>query len=515
MALEPFPINNYSLRRKIVAATLVCAVLLGTAGVFPAPKTAQAVLGVGDVVFDPGNFVPNSITAEAASAVAVKDTFLDAIAWGITKLAINRLTLSMVEWIRTGYKGGPSFLSNPEFFYRDLANEATGVFINELGLNEVLCEPWEFGVKFALSFQKPYALKAECTLLESLTNFEQMSENFLAGGWKSFMNISLNQQNNPYGAFMQAQSELAFRAGQERERQKDDLTFGRGFFSITSEGECLQYDPTSLESCVRRAPNRVVTPGSYVADIAGGVGLSPLRQAELADEINESLGIIAGEMILQALSQNKGLLNASTAPIEEQEFALSGGVSNSLGSLLSIKIDNLARFQTAKSASLLVIQNTYPVYDTLLGIRDASLATGYDDLGGVVAYVVDQQPGSCLAQLVSQGDASSATTARADISRHISALANANAIEESIPLDISRARGFQTILADWLEEINSGSASTARLEDITEGFNSMTISGLDFSSPVTGFDTPAENENQALEDAKDDAEDTRRNCPTL
>lgn len=493
MNRDVFSKNKKGLFLRIVARALIVAIFASSPFVVLPQKTARAQ----DVVTE---FAADVVSVPVADVgIHIKEGFWDAIAWGITKMAINRLTLSMVEWIRTGYKGGPSFLSNPDFFFRDLANQATGVFINEMGLNQVLCKPWEFSVKFALSFQKPYILKAECTLLDSLANFEKMSQNFMAKGWKGFMDITLNQQNNPYGAFMQAQSELAFRVGEERTKQKDDLFRGRGFFSITSAGECLEQDGISGQ-CTRYAPDKVVTPGSYVADMAGGVGLSPLRQAELADEINESLGIIAGEMILQALSQNKGLLNTSTAPLEEQRFTLSGGVSNSLGSLISTKVANLNRFINAKEASLSVIQNgIYPAFDALVGIRDASIATGYDL--GAAAYVHDQKPASCLAK--SSNDV---------ILGHINALADANKIEADVPFDTSRARGYVSVLTGWLEEINSGSASTVRLEEITTGFNNLNTAGLDFSSPLPGVDTPAEDEAQALQATKDGAEAALADC---
>src|SRR3989344_3912190 len=67
--------------------------------------------------------------AELELAQGEKESFWDGVAWGVAKIALNRMTLSSVQWIRTGYDGQPSFLTNTADFLRDIGNQATGVFI--------------------------------------------------------------------------------------------------------------------------------------------------------------------------------------------------------------------------------------------------------------------------------------------------------------------------------------------------------------------------------------------------
>src|SRR3989344_1969032 len=272
-----FSINKSS-TRGVARALLLCvfASAFFSLGV-PRTTHAQAEASVA-IVAVPVNDVPNTL----------KEGFWDAVAFGIAKIALNRLTLSMVEWIRSGFEdsGGPAFLTNPEEFFQDLGNQATGVFISELGLNEVLCRPWQFSVRLGLSITAPYRIKAQCTLLDAEANFEKMSENFMEKGWKGFFDITINH-NNPYDAFLSAQSELAVRVGKKKEEQKFNLTIGTGYFPITKQGACLQDDPAGGE-CIKRAPSTTVTPGAYVANMVSGIGLSQVRQAELADELNEA-----------------------------------------------------------------------------------------------------------------------------------------------------------------------------------------------------------------------------------
>ncbi len=393
--------------------------------------------------------------------IFTKEWFLDSIAMGIAKMAINRLTISMVQWVRSGYDGKPSFLSNPTTFFRDVANQATGVFINEIGANQVLCKPWEFGVKFALTFQKPYLIKAECTLLDAVANFEKMSENFMAAGWQGFFDITVKQENNPYGAFLQAQSELAIRVGEASEKQKTDFTLGRGFFSVTKTGECLEFGETEGEGCVRRAPDTVVTPGSYMADAMSGIGLSPLRQAELADELNESFSVIVGEMFLQAINPNRGLANIDTVPLEDANRAFSSQTTGRLEDAAAQRINDITAARDTKDTSLATIQNTiYPIYQELIGTT-----IGIDPESAPAGYVT-----GCMEQSLAISATNPAV--QTEIANHLTALVMINAIEQAVKDDITQAGDLLFILQGLYSELTSGTTlSPERLETITNEVN--------------------------------------------
>src|SRR3989344_8229918 len=57
---------------------------------------------------------------------------LDGIAYQLARMAINKIAKDVVNWIRTGGRGSkPLFVTNWQDFLKDVANEASGIFIKE------------------------------------------------------------------------------------------------------------------------------------------------------------------------------------------------------------------------------------------------------------------------------------------------------------------------------------------------------------------------------------------------
>lgn len=453
---------------RAIARMLITAIFASSLFIALPQKTAHAQI----------DFVSTAAIAPLTVPVtdvpnAVKEGFWDAVAFGIAKMFINRLTINLVEWIRKGYDGQPTFLTNPEAFFRDVGNQATGVFINEMGLNEVMCEPWRFGAVLGLTFQKPYLIKAKCTLLDAQTNFQKMSTNFMAAGWKGFFDITVKQENNPYGAFLQARSELAIRVGKAEEKQKEDLFRGRGFFSITKKGACVSHDIDGL--CEKYAPDTTVTPGSYIADSVSVLGMSSVRQAELADELNESLNIIAGEMIMQAINPNRGLASFDTVPLENAEAAFQKASGGRLKDVAAQKISDISAARDTEANSLTMIRgNIYPIYKDLIGI---DLIASPDSLYSGVTVDDVSVGSSCLGNhLRSASDDTAIATIRGEIANHIATLAGINQTELTLAATIAQAEPLLTTLNGWYSELTAAtSPSPARFDQITSGLNGVSF----------------------------------------
>lgn len=495
---DVFSTKNKRVGKRVAAILLVAIIFAPFFTVLFLPQTIEAVVddvidmaifdtagiagseaaSVGQAVYSvpTSNIVSETHTAIlAAKAIndTVKDGFWKGVALGIVKIFINRLTNSMVQWIRSGYQGRPGFLASPEAFFQDLGNQATGVFISEMGLNEVMCEPWRFGATFGLVFQKPYLLKAKCTLLDAQANFQNMSQNFMAAGWQGFLDITVKQENNPYGAFLNAQSELATKIGKAEEKQKSDLSFGRGFFSVTKKGECVQHeydiDPeTGTDLCTKYAPDINVTPGSYIADVTSGVGLSSLRQAELAKDIDSALAIIAGEMIMQAINPNRGFVGFDTVTLEEDATRALAGASDSLSDIVSGKINDLIASQNKKNSSTALIQIIYPIYDTLIGETSAT-----DGSGAIIIDLDDiTGNGSCLALEYASGEDTSGTAAK--IEEFIATLGTINNKEDGIGAEIPLMATALGTLNGWYGEITAATPpQPARITEISNALDGV------------------------------------------
>ncbi len=409
---------------------------------------------------------------ELALAQGEKESFWDAVAMGIVKIFLNRLTLNIVEWIRTGYDGRPTFLTEPEAFFQDVGNQATGVFINEMGLNEVLCEPWKFGAMFGLVFQKPYLIKAKCTLLDAEVNFQNMSQNFMAAGWQGFLDITVKQENNPYGAFLQAKEEVAVRIGKEEIKQKEDLARGRGFFSIKTGGECIDFD-VDLGECVKHAPEKTVTPGSYIADSVSFLGMSSVRQAELADELNESLSVIAGEMIMQAINPNRGLASFDTVDLDAAAAAFAAQTSNRLGETSGNKLVDVTAVKTTKESSLALIQTIYPIYTNLIGRTDA-----FTDSTNTTLVTLNDITAGCLAQdhttALASGDVPAVGAIEAKINGFIATLGEINNKEDGLNAELPALATVITSLTGWQSELSATPPpQPTRMTELTNLINSV------------------------------------------
>src|SRR3989344_7117408 len=446
-----------------------------------APSIAR---GTGMPVFDATNLVPNTATAVATGATAVatadiaantsvvaaKEGFLDGLAYGLVRIAMNKFTNGIVLWIRSGYDGKPGFLTDQDAFFRDLGNEATGVFINQIGANDILCKPWEFVVKIGLQFQKPYRLKAKCTLLDAEANFKKMSENFMAAGWEGFLQITAPQQNNPYGAFLQAQSELAVRVGAEQERKKDQLIWGSGYFPITKKGGCIETDLDG--NCVQYAPDKVVTPGALVKEALNQTSMDPIWQARFADEIDEAASIIVGEMIMQAINPNRGLANIDDVPFENTAKKQIDKVRAQASSGANGPIVTIDTYIDTKRAAEATIGEIRALFGELVG-------------GSVPFVSADAVKGnaSCLGTLFKEytdtGNTASATRIRGQIETLLGTSGPVLVVQNigvGVSENIDSALAVRNSVSGWQTELNNPAISPDRVIELTNLIQTLDLS---------------------------------------
>jgi len=336
-------------------------------------QVAQATLSV----FDPIDFVLEQDDL-------IKELALDKVAFMVAKQAVSDMTNSIVQWINSGFEGSPMFVTDLEGYLTGIADQIAGQFIqgSDLGF---LCSPFKLDVQLVLqqSYSQRFQQRSSCTLSGVVGNMEQFlsgaNGSFSQGGWNGWFQLTQRQQNNPFGSYQLAQAELRARIVNARGQELELLRFGDGFLSSK---ECTTKAGTGEEVCT------VVTPGQTIADQLNkslGAGQDALIEA---DEINEIISALMGQLAQQAITGARGLLGVSQGG--SNSYLNSGGSGGAIGA-----------------------QNTTlsPVRSTIRHEEDALFT--HEDIVAIVDSVEDEldAAGSCASTLSMPSEL---TTARDD-----------------------------------------------------------------------------------------------------
>lgn len=174
------------------------------------------------------------------------NTCLNGIGKAVVKMLVDRMTISIVNWIQTGNSGDAFFLTNPSDFFKDLGKEQLLSFGIEIS------DPakFPFGKSFmsgaAQSFNTQWQINAQYSLdkimqQNSITlgtvglvpTPQDFFGDFSQGGWGAWDAMVQNPANNPLGFHLIASNELQTRlAGTVKspaDLANDALTQGSGF----------------------------------------------------------------------------------------------------------------------------------------------------------------------------------------------------------------------------------------------------------------------------------------------
>lgn len=296
--------------QKFVIVTIIT---LSAFGLF-ATKTERAHAQVVPVL-DAPNLAQNTLLTN-------KELVLDGILTASAKVIIGNITNSIVTWINSGFQGSPAFVDDPGAFLTDVADQVAGNFIagSELGF---MCQPFALDIRVALAinYSSAYVQRNYCRLSDVVSNTENFAKftngDFSQGGWNSFFEISQNPSNNPLGAQLVAQTEMTRRLFNAVGLKEQELNWGEGFLSFREciasneeTGECAEYGP-------------IQTPGSVIEEQLNSTLGTDLRQLELADEINEIVGALVGQLVKTVFT--KGL--SSFAPGGSSYGTYGGGTA--------------------------------------------------------------------------------------------------------------------------------------------------------------------------------------------
>ena len=291
--------------------------------------------------------VPVHDDTVAANTTAVKNVTCTwrGVAWQLAHMVLHSLTSDVVKWINTGFQGSPAFLTNPQAYFLDLGDQATGAFIADSGPLRNLCTPFSADIKLALALEQSqsnsYTARYTCTLSTVINNVQNVGNNitvngqniksftdgnFSQGGWSSFVTMTSAPQNNPFGAYLQASSDIHGIIGTRQSGLSADLSNGGGFMSwpdctdvtaqvnngkLTSDGNSSLTSGVDSKGKLTYKRCTIQTPGSVInASLNKQLGATT-DELNMTNDINQVVSALFSQLMKQVLT---GGLQNSTQP---------------------------------------------------------------------------------------------------------------------------------------------------------------------------------------------------------
>lgn len=229
-----------------------------------------------------------------------KEGGLDLAAWIVADTMIEGITNETINWVNSGFKDNPSFVTDPSKFFLDIGENELNRFISNSNISNI-CTPFRDKITIALisNYQKTTEKTTfSCTLDKLKDNYDNFINDFDQGGWDSWFELV---QNNPYSSYQDAERKLAISISDQQQKYKDQLDWGQGFLSYekcspSSDPDLANY---GVEDC------QTLTPGTVINDQlekALGSGLNRITQA---DELSEVISGFINHALSAAL--NNGL----------------------------------------------------------------------------------------------------------------------------------------------------------------------------------------------------------------
>jgi len=257
----------------------------------------------GGIVWDPGNNIPNVASAFADNGLMIKEYGLDTAAFILVNTILKKITAQTVNWINSGFKGNPAYVTNPGQFFLDVGDEQVSRFLSETSLAN-LCSPFKTSVRIALV--KNYLSDTDnkvysCTLDKLRNNYDAFMGDFDQGGWDGWFEMTQNQQNNPYGAYQDAQNKMNIEIGNKEAKFQKQLDWGKGVMSFErckKENIVTQADISNgygaegykVGDCYDSGSGdnkETVTPGGVIETQLNTVLGTGIHRIEVGDELNE------------------------------------------------------------------------------------------------------------------------------------------------------------------------------------------------------------------------------------
>lgn len=162
------------------------------------------------------------------SADGLREWILKPAARVVIRALLQATTQQIVSWIQGNGGKNVGYVKNLEQALRREADLAGGEFLNNLsGIN--LCGNLRAYLNITLR-TPPLQQRLGCSVTDIVRNVDNFYRDFQQGGWPAFIRISLETQNNPYGAYMIALDAKIEAESIKQEQKKLAYVTGKGAF---------------------------------------------------------------------------------------------------------------------------------------------------------------------------------------------------------------------------------------------------------------------------------------------
>lgn len=268
---------------------------------------------------------------ESTASLNENSTCIQSIGRLIIKMLLQKLTVSTVNWINSGFDGSPAFVQNPGKFFNDIAKNE----ILQFGLEINNPELFPFGKVWmqntATAFNKKFQDNARYSLNELIKDTtpeysaETFQQDFSQGGWNAWTAMTQVPANNPIGFKLMADNEIQRRlAGTTQstaEAVHEALSQANGFLGdmrCSADANITQAQRTNAlaagkgDPCIEAGGSwEYVTPGKMISDAATNV-IGYQNNAYLnVEDLNDAVAAILDALLGQFSSSimEKGFAN--------------------------------------------------------------------------------------------------------------------------------------------------------------------------------------------------------------
>lgn len=272
---------------------------------------------------------------KSTASINANSTCIQSIGRLIIKMLLQKLTVSTVNWINSGFDGSPAFVQDPGKFFNDIAKNE----ILQFGIEINNPELFPFGKAWmqnqARAFNNKFQTNAQYSLDKLIqdTNPEftaaTFQQDFSMGGWDAWSAMTQIPANNPLGFKLMADNEiqkrLAGTAQSVAQNTRDALQAANGFLgdqrcaepkgvtreeheNALKERGGSDTGPYQYRSCEKW---EYVTPGKMISDKATEVIGYPNNAYLNVEDLNDAVAAILDSLLGQFSSNlmEKGFAN--------------------------------------------------------------------------------------------------------------------------------------------------------------------------------------------------------------
>jgi hypothetical protein len=264
---------------------IILTVTIGTSAIFfTAPQRAHAIWGIGDITFDPTNYVANYGSMISNGISVVKETLtsmntytsmiaqyadnintyvLQPLAFVLSGNLIKAMTASVVKFVigQANGTGIPQFVTDLDATMRTVGDSQALAFFTQWGKNSNSPFASSIGSSLRSNYLKNTSLAGfwaanMCTLSQSSRDVN----GFLAGDWSkggatAWFALTTQSQNNPFSLYQIANSQLDTLIFTAKDVRQKDIAAGQGFMSWCGGSETTSGAVTTTPSAKADAYN--------------------------------------------------------------------------------------------------------------------------------------------------------------------------------------------------------------------------------------------------------------------